>query len=117
VNWRDNDRNNNNFQSHTQRSYSRRPSETQRKSYNRFESLSTEVECYKCNNFGHVAKNCRMTAPPKEPQQNNNSHRKEPHKMTWIRNQDQYSNEECTISLQDKQKKMVGMLTMGVQKT
>jgi hypothetical protein len=60
VNFRANNRNNNNFESHTQRGYSRRPSETQRRSYNKFESLSTEVECYKCNNFGHVAKNCRM---------------------------------------------------------
>jgi hypothetical protein len=57
--------NNNYFESHTQRGYSRRPSETQRRSYNRFESLSTEVECYKCNNFGHMAKNCRMAVPPK----------------------------------------------------
>jgi hypothetical protein len=63
------------------------------------------VECYKCNNFGHVAKNCKMTVPPKEPQQNNNSHRQEPQKMTWIRKQDQYSNEECTVALQAKQKK------------
>jgi hypothetical protein len=105
VNCRANNRNNNNFESHTQRGYSRRPSETQRRSYNRFESLSTEVECYKCNNFGHVAKNCRMTVPPKEPQQNNNSHRQEPQKMTWIRKQDQYSNEECTVALQAKKKK------------
>jgi hypothetical protein len=68
VNCRANNRNNNNFESHTQRGYSRRPSETQRRIYNRFESLSTEVECYKCNNFGHMAKDCRMTVPPKEPQ-------------------------------------------------
>jgi hypothetical protein len=77
----------NNFESHTQRGYSIRPSKTKRRSYNKFESLSTEVECYKCNNFGHVAKNYRMTVPPKEPQQNNNSHRQEPQKMTWIRKQ------------------------------
>jgi hypothetical protein len=77
VNCRANNRNNNNFEIHTQIGYSRRPSETQRRSCNRFESLSTEVECYKCNNFGHVAKNCKMEIPPKEPQQNNNSHIKE----------------------------------------
>jgi hypothetical protein len=88
VNCRANKRNNNKFKSHTQRGYSRRPSETQRISYNRFETLSTELECYKCNNFGHVAKNCIMIVPPKEPQQNNNSHRQEPHKMTWIRKKD-----------------------------
>jgi hypothetical protein len=77
-------------------------SETQRRSYNKFESLSTEVECYKCNNFGHVAKDCRMTVLPKEPQQNNNSHRHKPQKMTWIRKKDQYRNEECTIALTAK---------------
>jgi hypothetical protein len=76
VNCRANNRNNNNFEIHTQRGYSRRPSETQRKSYNRFESLSTEVESYKCNNFGHMATDCIMKFPPKEPQQNNNNHRK-----------------------------------------
>jgi hypothetical protein len=58
-------KNSNNFESYTQRDYLRRPSDTQRGSYNRFESLSTEVECYKCNNFGHMAKDCRMTVPPK----------------------------------------------------
>jgi hypothetical protein len=116
VNCRANNRNNNNFESHTQRGYSRRPSETQRRSYNRFESLSTEVECYKCNNFGHVAKNCRMTVPPKEPQQNNNSHRQEPQKMTWIRKQDQYSNEECTVALQAKQKKHGWYVDSGCSK-
>jgi hypothetical protein len=116
VNCRANNRNNNNFESHTQRGYSRRPSETQRRSYNRFESLSTEVECYKCNNFGHVAKNCRMTVPPKEPQQNNNSHRQEPQKTTWIRKQDQYSNEECTVALQAKQKKHGWYVDSGCSK-
>jgi hypothetical protein len=47
-----------------------------------------------------MAKNCRMTVPPKEPQQ---SHKQESQKMTWIRKQDQYSNEECTVALQAEQ--------------
>jgi len=105
VNCRAKNRKNNNFESHTQRGYSRRSSETPRRSYNKFEYLSTEVECYKCNNFGHVSKNCRMIVPPKEPQQNSNNHKQEPQKMTWIRKQDQYRNEECTVSLQAKDKK------------
>jgi hypothetical protein len=113
VNCRANNRNNNYFESHTQRGYSRRPSETQRRSYNRFESLSTEVECYKCNNFGHMAKNCRMTVPPKEPQQ---SHKQESQKMTWIIKQDQYSNEECTVALQVKQKKCGWYVDSGCSK-
>jgi hypothetical protein len=108
--------NNNNFESHTQRGYSRRPRGTQRRTYKRFESLSIEVECYKCNNFGHVAKNCRMIVPPKEPQQNNNSHRQEPQKMTWIRKQDQYRNEECTVSIQAKQNKHGWYVDSGCSK-
>jgi hypothetical protein len=75
------------------------------------------VECYKCNNFGHVVKYCRMTIPPKEPQQNNNNHRQEPQKTTWIRKQDQYSNEECTVALQAKKINTIGMLTVVVQNT
>jgi hypothetical protein len=113
VNCRANNKNNNYLESHTQRGYSRRPSETQRRSYNRFESLSIEVECYKCNNFGHMAKNCRMTVPPKEPQQ---SHKQESQKMTWIRKQDQYSNEECTVALQAKQKKRGWYVDSGCSK-
>jgi hypothetical protein len=97
--------NNNYFESHTQRGFSRRPNETQIRSYNRFESLSTKVECYKCNNFGNMAKNCRMTVPPKEPQ-----------KTTWIRKQDQYSNEECTVALQAKQKKRGWYVDSGYSK-
>jgi hypothetical protein len=68
MNCRANSRNINNFESHTQKGYLRRPNETQKISYNKFESLSTEVECYKCNNFGHLAKDCKMTVPPREPQ-------------------------------------------------
>jgi hypothetical protein len=94
--------NKNNFESHTQRGYPRSISETQRRSYNMFECLSIEVECYKCNNFGHMAKDCRMTIAPREPQQNNNSHIQEPQKRTWIRKKDEYRNEECALTLQSK---------------
>jgi hypothetical protein len=69
VNCRANNRNKNNFERHTQRDYPRIPSETKRINYNRFESLSTEVECQKGKNFEHMAKDCIMTIPPKEPQQ------------------------------------------------
>jgi hypothetical protein len=105
VNCRANNKNINNFEIHTQKGYPRRPSEKQRRSYNRFESLSTEVECYKCKKIGHMAKDCKMTVHPRETQQNNNTHRQEPHKKTWIRKKNQYINDECTLSLQDKQKK------------
>jgi hypothetical protein len=94
INCRCNNRNINNFKIHNQKGYLRRPSETQRRSYNRFESLSIEVECYKCNNFGHMDKDCRMAVPPREPQHKNNHHRQEPQKRTWIQKHNQYSNEE-----------------------
>ena len=57
-----------------------------------------------------------MTVPPKEPQYNNNSHRQEPQKMTWIRKQDQYNNEECTVALQAKQKKHDWYVDSGCSK-
>jgi hypothetical protein len=78
-----------------------------------FESLNTEVECYKCNNFGHMTKNCRMIVPPKELQQ---SHKQESQKKTWIRKQDQYSNEECKVALQAKQKKRGWYVDSGCSK-
>jgi uncharacterized protein YjhX (UPF0386 family) len=68
VNCRANRRNKNNFEIHAQYGCPRRPSETQKGSYKRFESLIIEVECYKCNKFGHMAKHCRMIVPPKESQ-------------------------------------------------
>ena len=75
VNCIANNMNITNFESHIQKGYPRRPSETQKISYNNFESLITKVEFYKCNNFGHMDKYCRMSIPPKETQQNKNSHR------------------------------------------
>jgi hypothetical protein len=85
--------NNNYFESHTQRGYSRRPSETQRRSYNRFEYLSTEVT----NNLNRVTN-------------------KEPQKTTWIRKQYQYRNEECIVTLQAKQKKRGWYVDTGCSK-
>jgi hypothetical protein len=116
MNGKAKNKNSKNFERHTQRGYSKRPSETQRISYNRLESLNTKVEYYKCNNFGHVAKYCKMSFTPKEPQQNNNSHREEPQKMTWIRKQDRYRNEECTLALQAKQKKRGWYFDSGCSK-
>lgn len=32
-----------------------------------FESLSNEVDFYKCNNFVHVAKYCKLNTLPRDP--------------------------------------------------
>ena len=63
-----------------------------------------------------MTKDCRLIVPPKEPQQNNNSHKQKPQKTTWIRKQDQYSNEECTIALQAKHKKHGWYVDSGCSK-
>jgi hypothetical protein len=63
-----------------------------------------------------MAKYCRMTVPPRESQENNNSHRKEPQKRTWIRKHNQYSNEECTLALQVKHKKRGWYVDSGCSK-
>ena len=36
------------------------------KNINRFEHLRNNIECYKCRNFGHIAKDCRLENPPEE---------------------------------------------------
>ena len=113
MNCRANNRNINNFEIHTQKGYPRRHSQTQRRSYNRFESLSTEGECYKCNNFGHMAKDCRMTVPPREPQHNNNNHRHEPHKRSRINIAMKNAHSIYKLSKRNG----VGMLAVDVQNT
>jgi hypothetical protein len=75
VNCRENNRDKDKHESYARNDYSIRPSETQNIIYNRFESLSNDMECYKCNNFGHMAKYCRVTIPPIKSKQNNNGHR------------------------------------------
>jgi hypothetical protein len=57
-----------------------------------------------------------MVVPPREPQQNKNSHIQEPQKRTWIRKQNQYSNKECTLALQAKQKKRGCYVDSGCSK-
>lgn len=104
VNCRANTKNKSNDEGYTRNSYPRRSHEAHCRSYNRFGSLSDEVECYKCDNFGHIARDCRLTVLPREPKQNINSHKHEPQRI-WIRKQDQFNTEECNLSLQAQHKK------------
>jgi hypothetical protein len=78
VNCRDNTNNRSNYEGYTGNGYLRRIHEEQRRSYNRFKSLSVEVEFYKCNNFGNMVKDCRLNFLPRESQHNINNHRQEP---------------------------------------
>jgi hypothetical protein len=65
VNSRANAKNISNCEGYTRNVYPRRPHEEQRRSYNIFESLSDEVECYKCKNSGHMAKDYILIVPPR----------------------------------------------------
>jgi hypothetical protein len=57
-----------------------------------------------------------MAFPPKESQHNNNNHRHEPQQRIWIKNQNQYNNEECTLTLQAKHKKCGWYVNIGFSK-
>jgi hypothetical protein len=65
-----------NDEGYTINSYPRRSHEAQNRIYNRFGSSSDEIECYKCNKFGHMDKYRRLNIPPRELNHNINSHKK-----------------------------------------
>jgi hypothetical protein len=48
-----------NPKNHYEGNYPRKPHEAFDINYNNFGALGYEIECYKCNNFGHIAINCR----------------------------------------------------------
>ena len=48
----------------SKRSVKYEPSRAQR-NINRFEHLRNNIECYKCRNFRHIARDCRLENPPK----------------------------------------------------
>jgi len=89
MNCRANTKNIRNDEGYTRNSHPIIYHEEHNRSYNRFGSLSDEVEFYKCNNFGHMARKCRVIVPPREPKQNMNSHKHNPQRIS-IKNQDQF---------------------------
>jgi len=115
VNCRANTKNRSNDESYTRNIYPRISHEAQRRSYNRFGSLSDEVQCYKCNKFGHISRDCILIFPPKEPKKNINSHNQEPQRI-WIRKQDQFNIEEFNLSLQAQHKKRGWYVDSGYSK-
>jgi hypothetical protein len=48
-----------NPKNHYEGNYSKNSREVFEKNYNSFGALGYEIECYKCNSFGHIARNCR----------------------------------------------------------
>jgi hypothetical protein len=66
VNCRAYAKNKSNYGRYLNNSYPRRSYEAYNRNQNSFGSLRKEVECYKFHNYGHIAKNCRLTIPPME---------------------------------------------------
>jgi hypothetical protein len=93
LNCRANAKNKRNYEDYTRNGYPRRPNEAQSRNYNRFESFSDEIECNRCNKFGHMAKDCRLIVPPRESRQNIDNHQQEPQRI-WIRKKDQFNTKE-----------------------
>jgi hypothetical protein len=62
-----------------------------------------------------MAKDCRLIVPPRESQQNINSHRQEPQNI-WIRKQDQFNTKECMLYLQAKHKRRGWYVDSGFSK-
>jgi hypothetical protein len=59
VNCRAYAKNRSNYAGYLNNSYPRKSYEAYNRNQNSFGSLSNEVECYKCHNYGHIARDCR----------------------------------------------------------
>ena len=64
-------------------------------SHNRFDALKFEVECYRCNNFGHISRNCPMNFQKSVINQYTNQKT-----SYWKRKNDHLEIEECKLVLQ-----------------
>jgi hypothetical protein len=96
INCRAYAKNRSNYEGYSRmNNYLRKPHEAYNINYNSFGSLNNEVECYKCNNFGHMAKDCRLIVPPKEPKQDFNNHVKEPSRIWKGSKINKLNIEEC----------------------
>jgi hypothetical protein len=68
-------------------------------SHNIFDALKFEVECYRCNNFGHISRNCLMNFQKSVINQYTNQKT-----SYWKRKNEHFEVEECKLVLQDDHK-------------
>ena len=83
---------------HEERNYSRRSQISPNKNYNRFEALDYDIECYRCHNFGHIARNCRskITSPRDQFRENRQA---SVHQTNWKGRQEASRTKGCKLSL------------------
>jgi hypothetical protein len=74
INYRSYAKNRRNYEGYSRNNYHKKLHEAYNINYNKFGSLNNELECYKCNNFGHMARDFILIIPPKEPKQDFNGH-------------------------------------------
>ena len=60
------------------------------------------MECYKCENFGHIARDCRLENPPEESSKPQNE-------QTWKKN----NTDNCVLALKAQNKKYVRYVDSG----
>jgi hypothetical protein len=101
INCKDYAKNKDNNEGHFRINHLIKPHQAYNRNHNSFGSLRNEVECYKCNNFGHMDKDCRLPAPPKKPKQDFNNHQK----RIWIKKQDKLNVEERSLALQTQSRR------------
>jgi hypothetical protein len=110
VNYRSYAKNRSNYTRCLNNSYPTKYCEEYNKNQNSFGSFRNEVDCYKCNNFGHIEKDCRLIIPPRESKKKINRHTSKPQEI-WKRNKNQFS-----LSLQAQHKKSDWYVGSGFSK-
>ena len=104
-----------NFRYQFEGNYFRKPHETFDRNYNRFGALNYEIECYKCNKFGHTTINYRSgftssSSPSKETRQ-------VPEQQSfWKKKQEDLQIEECGNALQALNKRSHWYIDSGSSK-
>ena len=78
--------------------YVRKPPVASDRTYDIFGALNYEIECYRCHNFGHIARNCRsrFIGSSSQPWENRQVLEQQ---ISWKRKQEGSQVEECGISL------------------
>ena len=81
-----------------ERNYIRRSHMGPNRNYNRFEALDYDIECYRCHNFGHIARNCRskITGPQDQFRENKQA---SIHHTNWKEGKEASRTEGCKLAL------------------